>query len=83
MTIRRLKFAAASAFVLFALTSESFAITAEVARKCTAALAKEFPRRVVGNPASGSAKGSGRQQQAYYQQCVANGARPPESSSQK
>ncbi len=82
MIIKRLKFAVASAFVLVA-PSESFAITAEVARKCTAALAKEFPRRVVGNPASGSAKGSGRQQQAYYQQCVANGGQPPEGPSQK
>ena len=83
MIIRQLQFAVAGAFVLFAPTSEAFAITVEVAKKCNAALATAFPPRVVGNPAAGSAKGSGPEQQAYYQKCVANGGRPPESPSQK
>jgi hypothetical protein len=48
------------------------AISAELARKCSALTAKAFPPRVVGNPASGSAKGSGREERAYYRKCVAN-----------
>lgn len=48
------------------------AITAEVARACDAAVAKAFPPRQVGNPAAGSAKGSGKDQREYFQKCVAN-----------
>jgi hypothetical protein len=49
------------------------AITLEVARKCNALVAKEFPPREVGNPAAGSAKGSGLAQRDYFSKCVANG----------
>jgi hypothetical protein len=48
------------------------AMTAELARKCSALTTKQFPPRVPGNPAAGSAKGSGRDQNAYYAKCVAN-----------
>ena len=48
------------------------AITVEVAKKCNALIAKEFPPRVVGNPAAGSAKGSSRDQRAFFSKCVAN-----------
>ncbi len=47
------------------------AITVEVAKKCNALLAKAFPPREVGNPAAGSAKGSGQQQRDYFKKCVA------------
>jgi hypothetical protein len=47
------------------------AITLEVARKCNALLAKTFPPREVGNPAAGSAKGSGQAQRDYFSKCVA------------
>ncbi len=57
--------------------SVTSAITLEVARKCDALLAEAFPPRIPGNPAAGSAKGSGRDQQVYYRKCVANGGRPP------
>jgi hypothetical protein len=51
------------------------AITVEVARKCNALIAKEFPPREPGNPAAGSPKGSGREQRAYFAKCVANGGK--------
>jgi hypothetical protein len=70
-----------SGCVLLALTGTVFgsfpasAITAELARKCSALTAKKFPPRTPGNPAAGSAKGSGRDQRAYYSNCVANGGK--------
>jgi len=54
------------------MTDSASAITVELARKCDALTAKAFPPRVIGNPASGSAKGSGREERAYYRKCVAN-----------
>lgn len=49
------------------------AITAEVAKKCDALLAKEFPPREPGNPAAGSTKGTVYAQRDYFKKCVANG----------
>ena len=49
-----------------------FAISVELAKKCNALTAKQFPPREPGNPAAGSAKGSGRAQQEYCSKCVAN-----------
>jgi hypothetical protein len=54
-----------------ALPKGALAITVEVARRCDAATAKAFPPRVPGNPAAGSAAGSGSDQRAYYNKCVA------------
>jgi hypothetical protein len=48
------------------------AVTAEVAKKCSALTAKAFPPRVMGNPAAGSVKGNGLTQQAYFKKCLAN-----------
>ena len=50
----------------------AFAISVELARKCNALTAKAFPPRVVGNPAAGSAKGTGQDERAYYRKCVVN-----------
>lgn len=50
----------------------AWAITAELAKACRALTAKQFPPRQPANPAAGSAKGSGRDQLAYYDKCVAN-----------
>ncbi len=54
------------------MVDSAFAVSVEVAKKCDALTAEAFPPRVIGNPAAGSAKGTGRQQQAYYRKCVAN-----------
>jgi hypothetical protein len=57
------------------IPDQASAITAEVARKCNALTAKQFPAREPGNPAAGSAKGSGRSQYEYFNKCVANGGK--------
>jgi hypothetical protein len=55
------------------LEHNASAVTAEVAKKCSALTAKAFPPRVIGNPAAGSAKGLPQEQQNYFKRCVANG----------
>jgi hypothetical protein len=54
-------------------TNNASAVTAEVARKCSALTAKAFPPRQIGNPAAGSAKGTGADQRNYFRKCAANG----------
>jgi hypothetical protein len=49
----------------------SAAPSAEVAKKCAALTAKAFPPRVAGNPATGSAAGTGRS--GFFNDCVAKG----------
>lgn len=55
---------------LSSLVSSASAISVDVAKKCHALTAKEFPPRVPGNPAAGSAKGDGKAQLGYYNKCV-------------
>jgi hypothetical protein len=55
------------------MTDRASAVTVEVAKKCNALTAKAFPPRQVGNPAAGSAKGTGKAERDYYRKCVANG----------
>jgi len=55
--------------------SPALAVTAEVAKACRTLTAKQFPPRAPANPAAGSAKGSGRDQTAYFNKCVANGGK--------
>ena len=54
------------------LSSPSNAITAELAKKCKVLTDAAFPLREPGNPAAGSAKGSGRDATTYFNKCVAN-----------
>jgi len=54
------------------LPTRASAITLEVARKCNALLAKQFPPREPANPAAGSAKGSGQQERDFFKKCVEN-----------
>jgi hypothetical protein len=64
------------ALVLVGLMDHSAAAeTVEIAKKCNALTAKAFPPRVPGNPAAGSAKGSGQAQREFYKKCVANGGK--------
>ena len=55
------------------MTGSASAVTAQLAKKCQALTAKAFPPRVPGNPAAGSAKGTGRDERDYFNKCVANG----------
>ena len=59
--------------VLLPTVSQAEAISAEVARKCKILRAKQFPPRQVGNPAAGSAHGSGQDKREFFRRCVANG----------
>jgi hypothetical protein len=69
-------FAASIGIALGAATLErAAAVTVEVARKCQALTDAAYPPREPGNPAAGSAKGSGRTLQAYFKKCVANGGK--------
>ncbi|WP_249167300.1 hypothetical protein [Bradyrhizobium sp. JYMT SZCCT0428] len=80
------RIAAFSALIFMALSSapdRASAITVEVAKKCNALLAKEFPPREPGNPAAGSAKGSGRTQRAFFSKCVENGGKIDSNNSAK
>jgi len=54
------------------MTSNASAVTVELAKKCGVLMEHAFPPRVPGNPAAGSAKGTGADQQKYYQNCLAN-----------
>ena len=54
------------------MTTSASALTTEVAKKCNALTAKAYPPRQIGNPAAGSAKGSGQAERNYFRKCVAN-----------
>ena len=72
-------FVAGLAFIAAApMTNSAGAVSLELARKCNALTAKAFPPRVIGNPAAGSAKGTGEEQRAYYKKCVENDAKMPD-----
>lgn len=71
------------AVIIVAPTADgALAISADLARKCEALTAKAFPLRIPGNPAAGSAKGSGKEEQAYYRKCVKNGGTVPASKNE-
>jgi hypothetical protein len=53
-------------------TSGASAVTVELARKCSALMAKAYPPREPGNPAAGRTKGNGLAAQTYYQKCLTN-----------
>ena len=63
--------------------TSALAITAEVAKKCSALTAKAYPPRVAGNPAAGIQNGSYQDFRNYFNKCVANGGNPPEQENQK
>jgi hypothetical protein len=65
------KFVALIWIGLGAMTVGASAETVEVARKCDALTAKAYPPRVIGNPAAGSASGTGLSEHNYYKKCVA------------
>ena len=64
--------AVAVALATIVLPTAAKAVTADVAKKCSALMAKEFPPREPGNPAAGSAKGNGQAARDYYKKCVDN-----------
>jgi hypothetical protein len=69
-------------WIVGTMTVGTSAETVEVARKCDALTAKAYPPRVIGNPAAGSAYGTGLSEHNYYQKCVANGGNMPSPKKQ-
>jgi len=63
----------AGAVALLPVLSQAKPISAEVARKCKILRAKQFPPRQIGNPAAGSAYGSGQDKREFFRRCVENG----------
>jgi predicted Rossmann fold nucleotide-binding protein DprA/Smf involved in DNA uptake len=57
--------------------SSASAITADVAKKCNALVAKAYPPRVPGNPAAGISKGTSQDARKYFAACVKNGGHSP------
>ncbi|WP_246787749.1 hypothetical protein [Bradyrhizobium sp. CCBAU 53421] len=78
-------FAFASAVIISSSAMvPAHAIDVQVARACDALVARAFPPRQPGNPASGSARGGAKDQRDYFNKCVANGGKmdddtPPKS----
>jgi hypothetical protein len=79
VNVRRLK-AFLVCVAIGSMTNGASAISLDVAKKCHATTAKAFPPREVGNPAAGSAKGSGQVQQEYFRKCAANGGNGDDNS---
>lgn len=79
----------ASALIALSLTTtillptDANAISVDVAKKCNALMAKEFPPRQAGNPASGSSKGNAQASRDYFKKCVDNGGNVESSSDKK
>jgi len=63
----------AGAAALLPAVSQAQPISAEVAKKCKILRAKQFPPRQIGNPAAGSAYGSGQDKREFFRRCVENG----------
>jgi hypothetical protein len=63
--------------------TDARAITVDVAKKCNALLAKQFPPRQPGNPAAGSAKGNGQAERDYFKKCADNGGNMDNASDKK
>jgi hypothetical protein len=62
------------------MPTDAGAISVDVAKKCNALLAKQFPPIEPGNPAAGSAKGNGQAERDYFKKCVDNGGKMDSAS---
>jgi hypothetical protein len=69
--------------VTLGTTTGASALTAEVAKKCSALTAKAFPQRETGNPAARNGGGTGLSQQSYFQKCVLNGGNGDSATPEK
>jgi hypothetical protein len=56
-------------------TTETPAVSAEIAKTCTKLAAKAYPPRIPGNPAAGNEAGTAEAKKAYFNKCVANGGK--------
>jgi hypothetical protein len=75
---------ALAAFILIAvwsMTTVASAVTVEVAKKCNALVAKQFPPREPGNPAAGVVNGTAQSARDYYNKCLAKGGNMDDETS--
>ena len=63
------------------ITDRASALTAEVAKNCSALTAKAFPPRQIGNPAAGIIGGQ-KARQDYYKKCIENGGNMDHNSNE-
>jgi hypothetical protein len=81
---RQCLFAALIGIALGAAAPErAAAVTVEVAGKCQALTRAAYPPREPGNPAAGSAEGTGRDEQNYFKKCVASGGKMDDTGTQQ
>jgi hypothetical protein len=59
------------------------AVSADIAKKCQALAAKAYPPRIPGNPAAGSAQGTGEAKRDYFNKCVTNGGNVDDSGNEE
>jgi hypothetical protein len=76
-------FLALLGIALGSASNRAAAVTVEVARKCKVLTDTAYPPREPGNPAAGSAKGSGRVAQDYFNKCVTNGGKVDDTASKQ
>ena len=76
-------FAVLICITLGSASNRAIAVTVEVAKKCKALTDTAYPPRQPGNPAAGSAKGTGRSQQEYFNKCLANGGKMDDDASKQ
>ena len=79
----RCAFLALICIALGSTPNQAIAVTVEVAKKCKALTDIAYPPREPGNPAAGSAKGTGRSQQEYFNKCLANGGKMDDDASKQ
>jgi hypothetical protein len=76
-------FLAVICVALGSTSNRAAAVTVEVARKCKALTDIAYPPREPGNPAAGSAKGTGQVAQDYFNKWVANGGKVDDTTSKQ
>ena len=76
-------FLALICIALGSTSNRATAVTVEVARKCKVLTDTAYPPREPGNPAAGSAKGTGRVAQEYFNKCVTNGGKADDTASKQ
>ncbi|WP_245334873.1 hypothetical protein [Bradyrhizobium mercantei] len=74
---------ALAAIIISGAIVPAHAIDVQVARACDALVAKAFPPRQPGNPASSSANGNAKVQRDYFNKCVANGGKMDDDAAPK
>jgi len=68
---------------LVVMLHSASAVSVSIIEKCHSLTAKAFPPRELGNPAAGSTKGTGQEEQEYFKKCVANASKTDDDKGTK